>query len=62
MDLLISFSVTEAGLVRDVAVMRSSAYTDVDLAVLEALRGWTFAPSPGAPDIRGQVTYAIRPE
>jgi TonB family protein len=40
---------------------KSSGYSDVDAAVVEAVRLWRFSADQSAGPIRGQVPYEIRP-
>lgn len=57
-----SFVLTPEGLLRDVQVERSSGYSDVDAAVLEALRRWRFdAAPPGSREVSGTIRYRIEP-
>lgn len=57
----VTFVLTDAGLLRDVKVAKSSGYSDVDSAVLEALRRWRFRAAPNSRDISGRVRYSIVP-
>ena len=59
--LRIRFDLTAAGYLTALLVEESSGYPDVDIAVLEALRGWQFASVPGAGVVRGRVPYVISP-
>ena len=57
----VSFVLQPSGYLRDIRIAASSGYSDVDTAVVSALRRWRFSASPGAPDVRGEVTYRIIP-
>jgi TonB family protein len=60
LTVLVSFTLTPDGFLRDVNVEGSSGYNEVDAAVLEAVRLWRFSSSPSSPDIHGLIPYAIR--
>jgi TonB family protein len=60
LTVLVSFTLTRDGLLRDVNIEGSSGYNEVDAAVLEAVRMWRFNASPSSPDIHGLIPYAIR--
>jgi TonB family protein len=60
LTVLVSFTLTPDGFLRDVNVEGSCGYNEVDAAVLEAVRLWRFNASPSSPDIHGLITYAIR--
>jgi TonB family protein len=57
----ISFDLGPSGYLSNVSVLRSSGYPEVDNAVVTALRSWRFSVSPGAGNVRGEVTYRIIP-
>ena len=57
---LVSFTLTPDGLLRDVNVEASSGFNEVDAAVVEAVRLWRFSPNPASHDIHGLIPYAIR--
>jgi TonB family protein len=58
----ISFSLTPQGVLQMVKIDKSSGYSDVDWAVLVAVRRWKFRPAPaGAGSIQGTVGYLILP-
>ncbi len=57
----VSFSVSPEGVVSQPRLGKSSGYSDVDAAVVEAVRLWRFSAAPSAGTIRGQVPYEIRP-
>jgi TonB family protein len=61
LQVTVSFVLTAEGLLREVTVERSSGYSDVDSAVLEALRRWRFRAAPGGKDVSGRVRYSIVP-
>jgi TonB family protein len=61
LQVAVVFLLTADGLLRNVEVERSSGYSDVDAAVLEALRRWSFRPAPGSRDVSGRVRYSIIP-
>ena len=60
LTVLVSFTLTPDGLLRDVNVEASSGYNEVDAAVMEAVRLWRFSASPGSHDIHGLIPYIIR--
>ncbi|OHD73033.1 MAG: hypothetical protein A2V99_06975 [Spirochaetes bacterium RBG_16_67_19] len=58
----ISFVLTPQGLLHSVRTVKSSGYSDVDSAVLDAVRGWKFKPAPAsAGNVQGTVSYLIVP-
>ena len=59
LQVVVSFALKPSGILDDIRRVRSSGYPDVDSAVISALRRWRFSASPGAPDVRGEVTYRI---
>lgn len=61
LQVAVSFVLQPSGYLRDIRIAASSGYSDVDTAVVAALRRWRFSSSPGAPDVRGEVTYLIIP-
>jgi len=60
LTVLVSFTLTPEGFLKDVNVEGTSGYNDVDAAVIEAVRLWRFNASPSSPDIHGLIPYAIR--
>ena len=61
LQVAVSFVLKPSGYLSDIRIARSSGYSDVDTAVVSALRRFRFTASPGAPDVRGEVTYRIIP-
>jgi len=61
LQVAISFDLGPSGYLSNIRVARSSGYPDVDSAVMAALRRWRFSASPGAGNVRGEVTYRIIP-
>jgi TonB family protein len=58
----ISFVLTPQGVLHSVRTVKSSGHSDVDTAVLAAVRGWKFKPAPAsAGNIQGTVVYSIVP-
>lgn len=57
----VNFVLTPQGVMQTVRVGKSSGYSDVDTAVLEALRRWKFKPVAGRTNINGRVRYLILP-
>jgi len=58
----ISFELTPQGLLNKVKIEKSCGYSDVDWAVLVAVRRWKFKPAPpSAGSIQGVVSYLILP-
>ena len=57
----VSFVLTPQGVLRDVRVEKGSGYSDVDAAVLEALRRWKFPPVSSDRTVTGRVPYIIIP-
>jgi TonB family protein len=58
----ISFALTPQGVLDKVKIEKSCGYSDVDWAVLVAVRRWKFKPAPaGAGSIQGTVGYLILP-
>jgi TonB family protein len=60
LQVLVNFTLTADGFLRDVNVEASSGYNDVDAAVMEAVRLWRFSPAPSARPIHGMIPYVIR--
>ena len=60
LTVLVTFTLTPDGLLRNVNVEASSGYNEVDAAVVEAVRLWRFSADPSAGTIHGQLPYAIR--
>ena len=61
LHVVISFELTPQGVLRDVKVEQGSGYSDVDAAVLEALRRWKFPPVSSTSSVTGRVPYTIIP-
>lgn len=59
--MVVSFVLTPQGVLRDVKVEQGSGYSDVDTAVLEALRRWKFRPVSSTRTVTGRVSYMIIP-
>ena len=58
----ISFVLTPQGVLHSVRTVRSSGHSDVDSAVLDAVRRWKFKPAPSAAgNVQGTVSYLIVP-
>ena len=57
----VSFVLTPQGFLDEVKTVDSSGYSDVDAAVLEALRLWRFKPVASTRSVRGSVSYRIEP-
>ena len=58
----ISFAVTPEGHTTSVEIRISSGYSDVDTAILDAVRKIKFNPDPGSKIVTGTITYIIRPK
>jgi TonB family protein len=56
----VSFAVAPDGVVAQARVARSSGYSDVDAAVLEAVRRWRFRAAETTRTVRGTIPYTIR--
>ena len=61
LQVVISFELTPQGVLRNVKVEQGSGYSDVDAAVLEALRRWKFRPVSSTRTVSGRVPYTIIP-
>lgn len=61
LQVAVSFVLKPSGYLSDIRIARSSGYSDVDTAVVSALRRFRFSASPGAADVHGEVTYRIIP-
>ena len=61
LKVVVSFVLTPQGVLRDVTVEQGSGYSDVDSAVLEALRRWKFRPVASTRTVTGRVPYTISP-
>jgi TonB family protein len=57
----VSFVLNPQGFLTEVKTEEGSGYSDVDAAVLEALRRWKFKPVASTRSVRGRVSYIIRP-
>ncbi len=62
LQVVVSFGLTPQGVLRDVKVEQGSGYSDVDAAVLEALRRWKFRPVSSTRTVKGRVPYTIIPD
>jgi TonB family protein len=60
LTVLVSFTLTPDGFLRDVNVEASSGYNEVDAAVMEAVRLWRFSAAPSSRNIHGLIPYVIR--
>ena len=60
LSVTVSFTLLSDGLIGSAVVQHSSGYTDVDAAVLAAIRRWRFTPAEGATPVRGFIPYIIR--
>jgi TonB family protein len=60
LTVLVAFTLTPDGILRDVNVEASSGYNEVDAAVMEAVRLWRFGADPSAQAIHGLIPYVIR--
>jgi len=60
LTVLIAFTLTPDGILRDVNIEGSSGYNEVDAAVSEAIRHWRFSADPSARSIHGMIPYLIR--
>jgi len=58
----ISFAVTAEGHITGVKIRQSSGYSDVDSAILDAVRKMKFNPLPGGALVTGTITYIISPK
>ncbi len=56
----VSFIVSPQGIVSSTVLEKSCGYGEVDAAVLEAVRFWSFTPDPASAPIKGLVPYVIR--
>jgi TonB family protein len=61
LQVVVSFQLTPQGVLQDVKVVQGSGYSDVDTAVLEALRRWKFRPVSSSRTVTGRVPYTIVP-
>jgi TonB family protein len=61
LQVVVSFELAPQGVLRDVKVEQSSGYSDVDAAVLEALRRWKFRPVSSSRTVTGRIPYTIIP-
>jgi len=58
---IVAFQLSPQGFVSDVQIIESSGYTDVDTAVLEAVRRWTLKPVRSLLSVTGRIIYSIQP-
>lgn len=61
LQVVVSFELTPQGVLRNVKVDQGSGYSDVDSAVLEALRRWKFRPVSSSRTVTGRLPYTIIP-
>jgi TonB family protein len=61
LQVVVFFELTPQGVLRGVKVEQGSGYSDVDAAVLEALRRWKFRPVSSTRTVTGRVPYTIIP-
>jgi TonB family protein len=61
LTVVISFVLTPDGILSGFKVKKSSGYTDVDEAVVDALRRWRFPAVAGTGNVSGEITYYISP-
>ncbi len=59
LTVVVEFILTPQGFISTVNRVRSSGYTEVDTAVVNAVRKWTFEPVRSDRSVKGQVTYTI---
>ena len=62
LKVIVGFFLTPQGILTNVTVEESSGYSDVDAAVIEAVRRWKFNPVSGSRNVRGRVPYLITPD
>jgi protein TonB len=60
LSVTVSFAVAPDGVVAQARIARSSGYSDVDAAVLEAVRRWRFRAAETTQTVRGTIAYTIR--
>jgi|GEM_PF-3593404 len=60
LTVLVAFTLTPDGLLRDVNIEASCGYNEVDAAAMEAVRLWRFSADPASRPIHGLVPLAIR--
>ncbi len=58
----VAFELLPEGIIKSLKVLDSSGYSDVDSAVVEALRHWRFEAVSGTKVVRGKITYIIKPK
>ena len=61
LQVVVSFVLTPEGYLRDVMVEQGSGYSDVDTAVVVALKLWKFRPVSSTRTVTGRVPYTIIP-
>lgn len=57
---VISFTLVPQGFLINITLKESCGYTDVDTAVINAVRNWKFKAVNSTVNVRGSVTYHIR--
>ena len=60
LSVVASFTLTPEGIVSGAKVEQSSGYTDVDAAVVDAIRRWRFTAAKTTRTIRGTIPYLIK--
>jgi TonB family protein len=59
LQLVVEFTLTPSGFLSTVLQTKSCGITEVDNAVVAAVRRWTFEPVRSNRNVRGQVTFVI---
>ena len=61
LKVVVAFVLTPQGILSSVHLEESSGYSDVDSAVLEAVRKWKFKAVRSSRQVRGRLPYRIIP-
>ncbi len=61
LQVVVEFTLTPGGFITLVNRIRSSGYTEVDNAVINAVRRWKFEPVRANRNVQGRVTFTILP-
>jgi TonB family protein len=62
LKVVVTFVLTPQGFLMTFVVKESSGYTDVDNAVIEALRKWRFKVTNVLKNIKGEIAFFIQPQ
>ncbi len=59
LSVTVSFTLSADGLLSAVSVKKTSGYSDVDAAVVDAILRWRFTTAAGSASIKGEIPFKI---